>query len=148
VALGLSPVAAWVAADGELTSRLLAPIVLGAGVTTWVAGFDVLYACQDERFDREHGLHSIPARFGIARAMLASRVLHGAAIAAFAAFGTIAGLGIAYLAGVVVAAVLLVWQHRLLRPDDLSRIQTAFFTANGGVALGLFAAGCADLYLR
>lgn len=147
VALGCSPVAAWVAADAVFGPRLWAPVVLGAGVAAWVAGFDVLYACQDEQFDRAAGLHSLPARLGARGAMWCSRALHLGAVAAFAAFGALAGLGPAYHVGVVLALVLMVWQHALLRPRDLSRIQTAFFTANGLLALGLFAAGCVDLYL-
>lgn len=146
VALGLSPVAAWLAADGEFGPRLWTPTVLGAAVANWVAGFDVLYACQDEAFDRAHGLHSIPARFGAARAMSVARVLHGLALLGFAAFGVMVPLGSAYGVGIVVAGALLIWQHRLLRPGDLRHIHTAFFTANGSLAVLMFAAGCVDLY--
>jgi 4-hydroxybenzoate polyprenyltransferase len=147
VALGLSPVAAWVAVDGELSARLLAPLSLGVGVAFWVAGFDILYSCQDAAFDRENGLHSLPARFGPRGAMLVSRGLHGLALACFAGFGLLVPLGIGYQGGVLLSAGLLFWQHRLLRPDDLSRIQAAFFTANGTIAIVMFAAGAADLYL-
>ncbi len=146
VALGISPLAAWLAADGAFSARTLAPAVLGAGVATWVAGFDVLYACQDEAFDRAHGLFSLPARLGARGAMWCARVLHCCAVAGFVGFGLLVPLGPVFLSGVGVAALLLVWQHRLLRPDDLSRIQMAFFTANGTIALLLFAAGCVDLY--
>ena len=147
IALGLSPLAAWVAADGAFSARLAAPLVLGAGVALWVAGFDVLYACQDEAFDRAHGLHSIPARFGVRRAMWCSRALHTGAVVGFASFGLLVPLGIAYQAGVGLAVGLLVWEHRLLRPDQLARIQSAFFTANGAIAIAMFAAGCIDIYL-
>jgi 4-hydroxybenzoate polyprenyltransferase len=147
VALGISPVAAWVAADGAFGPRLWAPLVLGGGVAAWVAGFDVLYACQDVAFDRQAGLHSLPARLGARGAMWCSRALHALAVAAFAAFGVLAPLGVAYQVGVGLALVLMVWQHALLRPRDLSRIQTAFFTANGLLAVVLFVAGCFDLYL-
>ncbi len=147
VALGLSPLAAWLAADGAFGPRLLAPLVLGLAVTTWVAGFDVLYACQDEDFDRAHGLHSIPARFGAFCAMACSRALHTAAVVLFAAFGLLVPLGIAFQAGVGLTVLLLVWQHRLLRPEDLSRIHVAFFTANGTIAVVMFVAGCVDIYL-
>jgi 4-hydroxybenzoate polyprenyltransferase len=146
IALGLSPVAAWLAADGTFGPRLWTPTVLGAAVATWVAGFDVLYACQDEAFDRAHGLHSIPARLGAARAMSVARALHVLALLGFAAFGVLAPLGPAYGSGVVVAGALLFWQHRLLRPGDLRHIHTAFFTANGTLAVLMFAAGCVDLY--
>jgi 4-hydroxybenzoate polyprenyltransferase len=146
VALGLSPVAAWLAADGAFGPRLWTPAVLGAGVATWVAGFDVLYACQDEAFDRAHGLHSLPVRLGAARAMWCARGLHALALVGFAAFGVMVPLGRAYDLGIVVAGALLFWQHRLLRPGDLRHIHTAFFTANGTLAILMFAAGCADLY--
>ena len=147
VALGISPVAAWFAADGVFSARLYAPVVLGSAVALWVAGFDVLYACQDDEFDRERGLRSLPVLLGRRRAMWLSRALHLLALVGFAAFGLMAGLTLAYLVGVGLAAGLLIWQHRLLRPDDLSRIQAAFFTANGTLAVVMFAAGCVDLYL-
>lgn len=147
IALGLSPVAAWVAADGAFGPRLWAPVVLGAAVAAWVAGFDVLYACQDEQFDREAGLHSLPAWLGARAAMWCSRALHLLAAAGFVGFGLLAPLGIAFQIGVGLAVLLMVWQHALLRPRDLSRIQTAFFTANGMLAVAMFTAGCIDLYL-
>ena len=146
VALGISPLAAWLTVDGVFSARACAPAVLGGGVAFWVAGFDVLYACQDETFDRAHGLFSLPSRLGARRAMWCARGLHCLAVAGFAGFGLLAPLGPVFLTGVGAAAVLLAWQHRLLRPDDLSRIQMAFFTANGTIALLLFAAGCVDLY--
>ncbi|MBL9078876.1 MAG: UbiA family prenyltransferase [Planctomycetes bacterium] len=146
IALGLSPVAAWLAADGAFGPRLWAPAVLGCGVAAWVAGFDVLYACQDEAFDRTAGLHSLPVRLGARGAMWCSRVLHALALGGFAAFGWLA-LGAAWQVGVGLALSLMVWQHALLRPHDLSRIQTAFFTANGAIAVVMFVAGCLDLYL-
>jgi len=147
IALGISPVAAWLAADGAFSSRTLVPAGLGFGVALWVAGFDILYACQDEAFDRRHGLHSVPAWLGARRAMLTSRALHAASLVCFAWFGFAVPLGYAYQGGVVLSAGLLVWQHRLLRPNDLSRIHTAFFMANGTIAVGIFVAGCLDLYL-
>lgn len=147
LALGLSPVAAWLAADGAFSARLLAPTVLGCGVALWVAGFDVLYACQDEAFDRAHGLRSIPAWLGPRRAMFVSRALHALALAGFGGFGLLAPLGACFLGGLLLCAALLVWQHRLLRPDDLSRMQSAFFTANGAIAIAMLAAGALDLYL-
>ena len=145
-ALGLAPVAAWVAARGDLAA-LGAPLLLGAAVACWVAGFDVLYACQDEAFDRTHGLHSVPAALGPHRAMLVSRGLHGCAAVLFLAFGWRAGLGIAYAGGVAAAVALLWWQHRLLRPGDLARIHTALFTANGLLSVVMLAAGALDLYV-
>lgn len=147
VALGVSPVAAWLAVDGAFGPRLWAPFVLGLAVATWVAGFDVLYACQDEAFDRQRGLFSWPARFGARPAMRIARLLHGAAILGFVGFGLLVPLGLCWQGGIVAAAGLLVWQHRLLRPDDLSRIHMAFFTANGIIAVLLFAAGSLDLWV-
>jgi len=146
IALGVSPVAAWFAADGEFSARLYAPVVLGVSVALWVAGFDVLYACQDDDFDRERGLRSLPVLLGRRGAMWISRLLHVLAPAGFLWFGAMVGLQQVYFGGVALAAGLLIWQHRLLRPNDLSRIQAAFFTANGSLAVVMFAAGCVDLY--
>jgi 4-hydroxybenzoate polyprenyltransferase len=146
-ALGIAPVAAWLAVDGAFGPRLVAPATLGAAVACWVAGFDVLYACQDEAFDRAHGLFSLPSRLGARGAMRVARLLHVLAFAGFVAFGLLAPLGAAYLAAAALAAGLLVWQHRLLRPGDPAHVQTAFFTANGTIAVAMFAAGCVDLYV-
>lgn len=147
VALGLSPLAAWLAADGAFGPRTVAPAVLGAAVAVWVAGFDVLYACQDEEFDRTHGLYSLPVRLGAGRAMWLARLLHALALLGFVLFGLLVPLGWLYQVGVGLAALLLAWQHRLLRPGDLRRIDMAFFTANGTIAVVMFAIGCLDLYL-
>lgn len=146
IALGLSPVAAAVAAGGSLAAAWGAPALLGAAVALWVAGFDVLYACQDEAFDRAAGLHSIPAVFGARSARWASRLLHLGAFVLFAAYGSAAGLGVAWAGGLVLAGGLLGWQHWLLRGGDLARIDAAFFTANGLLSAAMFAAGCLDLY--
>jgi 4-hydroxybenzoate polyprenyltransferase len=145
-ALGISPLAAWIAADAAFGPRLWAPFCLGLGVAVWVAGFDILYACQDEAFDRRIGLHSLPARFGARTAMHLARALHVGALTGFVTFGQLVPLGPAYLVGCGIAAALLVWQHRLLAPRDLSRIDMAFFTANGTLAILMFAAGCLDLW--
>lgn len=147
VALGVSPLAAWLAADGAFGPRLWAPLVLGSGVACWVAGFDVLYACQDDEFDRRRGLHSLPVLLGRRAAMWGSRGLHVLAVLGFFWFGWLTGLRTAYLGGVALAGVLLWWQHRLIGPNDLTRIQAAFFTANGALAVVMFAAGCLDVYL-
>jgi 4-hydroxybenzoate polyprenyltransferase len=147
VALGIAPLAAWLAADGAFGPRLWAPFVLGLAVATWVGGFDVLYACQDVEFDRRHGLYSWPAKLGAQRALAVARLLHVLAVAGFVLFGWCAGLGVAWWTGVAAAAALLAFQHRLVGPLDLSRIDMAFFTANGIIAILLFIAGCADLYV-
>lgn len=150
IALGLAPVAAWVAAidHGGVApgTGIWMPLLLGGAVALWVAGFDVLYACQDEAFDRDHGLHSIPAAIGARAAMWLARGLHVAAFVGFAAFGLAVGLRRGYLLALIVAGGLLVWQHRLLRPGDLRRIHTAFFTANGTLSVVILVGGCVDLY--
>ncbi|MBK8098271.1 MAG: UbiA family prenyltransferase [Planctomycetes bacterium] len=152
VALGLAPIAAWIAAADHTGgvaagTSLWMPLLLGGAVALWVAGFDVLYACQDEAFDRAHGLHSIPAAIGAPAAMWLARGLHATAFSGFAAFGVAAGLQRGYLMALVAAAGLLIWQHRLLRPGDLRRIHTAFFTANGTLSVVILVGGCVDLYL-
>ncbi len=132
--LGIAPVGAWLAVTGRFA---VPPFVLAAAVTLWVAGFDVIYSLQDEAFDRARGLHSLPAVLGGARALAVARVLHLLAVAGFAAFAALAGGGAWRWAAVGAAAALLVWQHRLVRPDDLSRVDAAFFTANGLLSVGM-----------
>jgi 4-hydroxybenzoate polyprenyltransferase len=127
----------------------LAPeaLLLGFAVGVWIAGFDVLYACQDVEFDRASGLHSIPARFGIPAALTVARVLHVLTVGALAALGLLMGLGPVYWLGVLVAAGLLVYEHSLLKADDLSRLDMAFFNVNGYIAVILFLATAGDLAL-
>jgi len=127
IALGIAPIAGWLAVSGELA---LAPCLLGAAVMLWVAGFDLLYACQDVEFDRSEGLFSVPARFGVGRALTLARVLHAGALAALAAVGPTLDLHPIYWAGIAVIAALLVWEHRLVRPEDLARLDVAFFNMN------------------
>ena len=147
LALGLSPLGAWVAGAGGLVGDLRVPLVLGAAVMTWVAGFDVIYACQDESVDRRLGLHSIPARWGIRGALRLSTLLHAVAIVCFAAVAHLAHLGWIYGAAVAVVAVLLAVEHAIVRPDSLARVNVAFFTLNGIVALVLGGAGILDALL-
>lgn len=146
-ALGIAPVAAWLAVRGVFTEDILAAVLLGVGVMVWVAGFDILYACQDEDFDRARGLHSIPVRLGAAGALALARGLHVLAALGFTGFGLVAARGPAFFVGLAGAGVLLVAQHRLVRPGDLARIDMAFFTMNGSVGLLLLAATAADLYV-
>jgi 4-hydroxybenzoate polyprenyltransferase len=146
LALGLAPPAACLAATGGFDARLVPAATLGAGVAAWVCGFDMLYACQDVAFDRGHGLYSLPARIGVAPTLWASRALHALAVALFAAFGWLAGLGPAFQIGVALAAGFLVYEHLLLRPDDLSRMNAAFFTMNGLVGLALLSAAAIAVY--
>ena len=144
VAIGLAPIGAWSAITATVDPRSL---VLGLAVATWIAGFDLLYACQDIEFDRATGLHSVPARFGIAATLRASSLLHVLTVGALVATGLLMGLGAVYWLGVLVAAGLLVYEHSLLKPDDLSRLDLAFFNVNGYIAVILFAATAGDIAL-
>lgn len=146
--LAIAPLGGWLAVTGSFSGDLWIPLSLAAAVTTWVAGFDLIYACQDVAFDRAHGLHSIPARFGVSAALRASSAFHGATIGLMAFLGLRAELGAPYWIALLVAAGLLVWQHRLVKPDDFSRVDMAFFTLNGWVSVGLFAGTALDLATR
>lgn len=147
LALGLAPPAAWLAVRGDLQGDLAVPLLLAAAVIAWVAGFDLIYSCQDEAFDREAGLHSVPARFGVGVALGLSRALHVVTVLLLVAVWSRAELSWAYLAAIAVAVALLVWEHRLVSPRDLSRVNTAFFTLNGWVGVGLFVGLALDLAL-
>jgi 4-hydroxybenzoate polyprenyltransferase len=145
-ALGLAPPAAWIAATGALGPSIMAPCALGLGVLLWVMGFDILYACQDEAFDREQGLHSLPARVGRPTALHIAALAHLWAIPLFWWFGHQVDLGVLYYAGVGLAAVVLFIEHRVVRPDDLSRVNVAFFTMNGLVGVVMLVCTLLDLY--
>jgi len=134
--LSIAPTGAWIAVRGALDSPV--PLLLSLVVMLWTAGFDVLYACQDYDFDVQAGLHSIPKQFGIARALIIARLLHIGAFVALVALYWITHLGIFALIGVVATAALLFYQHRLVRSDDLSKLNAAFFTTNAFVSLILF----------
>jgi 4-hydroxybenzoate polyprenyltransferase len=134
--LAMAPVGAWLAIRGAFAP---APIVLGLAVLCWVAGFDTLYACQDVAFDRAAGLHSLPARLGVARALVVARGLHALAVALLALVWGLAPLHPVYLVGVAAVAALLVYEHSLVRADDLSRIDAAFFAVNGWISVGYLA---------
>src|SRR5918912_3034648 len=134
--LSIAPTGAWVAVRGSLDSPV--PLLLSLVVLLWTAGFDVLYACQDCEFDRAAGLRSIPARLGVARALWVSRLLHAGAFAALAGLYFLTALGWPALAGVAATGALLVYQHSLVRADDLSRLNAAFFTTNAFVSVILF----------
>ena len=145
LALALAPLGAWIAVRGTLEGDLAPVLWLAVSVLTWVAGFDLIYSCQDAEFDRAEGLHSIPARFGIAGALRFSAVLHILTAGCLGAFWWSAELG--WIHGIVTlaACVLLVWEHSLVKPDDLSRVNMAFFTMNGWVGVGLFLGLVLDL---
>jgi 4-hydroxybenzoate polyprenyltransferase len=143
-ALMLAPVAAWIAVRGELAA---APFVLGGAVLLWVAGFDIIYACQDVDFDRSHGLRSVPARLGVPAALRIAAACHlGMIVLLFLLPLVFPLLGGVYLAGIVLVALLLAYEHWLVRPDDLTRVNTAFFNVNAVVSVGLFLLGALDLY--
>ena len=144
LALGLAPVGAWIGVRGAFGWPSL---VLGLGVLCWVAGFDMIYACQDVAFDRRTGLNSLPARLGKARALAVSALCHVGAIVLFASLTLVEGLGLFYLAAVGLAAVLLAWEQSLVTPRDLTRLNTAFFTLNGWVSILIFLGGFVDLLL-
>jgi 4-hydroxybenzoate polyprenyltransferase len=142
--LGIAPAAAWIAMRGSLDARIC---WLSAAVMFWTAGFDVIYACQDFEFDTAEGLFSIPRRFGIARALLIARFLHLAMIGCLVALVVVFQLGALSVAGVLAVVILLVYEHGLVKPDDLSRVNAAFFTVNGYVSLLFFAFWAADILL-
>jgi len=142
--LGIAPAAAWIAMRGSLDPRIL---WLTAAVTLWTAGFDIIYACQDYAFDVHAGLHSIPKRFGIARALWFARILHLGMLACLVALVRSFGLGAVADAGIAAVAGLLLWEHRLVRADDLSRIDAAFFTMNGYVSVIFFVFWATDIFL-
>jgi 4-hydroxybenzoate polyprenyltransferase len=142
-ALMLAPLGAWVAIRSEIA---WAPLVLGAAVLLWVAGFDMIYACQDFDFDVRMRLRSVPARFGIAAALRMAAVCHLAMVALLFLLPLVySGFGTIYLVGVAAIAVLLAYEHWLVRPDDLSRVNQAFFWVNAVVSLGLLVVGLVDL---
>ena len=141
--LGLAPVAGWLCVTPHFD---LATVLFGLGVTCWVAGFDVLYSSQDAAFDRTRGLHSMPVRFGVGGALSLARLLHGGAVVLFALAGWGAALNWGYFGVLAVTAGLLWFEHRLITQDDLSRINTAFFTINGVVAASLFLGVLLDLF--
>ena len=144
-ALGIAPAAAWIAVRGSLDARIL---LLTAAVTFWVAGFDVLYACQDFDFDRQTGLHSIPRHLGIVRAFWVARAFHVIMLGLLVALLWSFGLGKVAGAGVLVVAALLAYEHSLVSSDDLSKLNAAFFTMNGMISVLFLAFVAGDLLLR
>jgi 4-hydroxybenzoate polyprenyltransferase len=142
LALGIAPAAAWIAVRGNLDPRIL---LLTAAVTFWVGGFDVLYACQDHDFDRRHGLFSVPRAFGISRSLWIARLMHLVMLLLLLALVSIFGLGKLAFAGVGAVALLLLYEHSLVSATDLSRMNAAFFTMNGIIALVFFCFVAADI---
>lgn len=140
--IGLSPLGAWVSVTGSFD---LSSWLLYGTVALWIAGFDIIYATQDFEYDRNAGLHSIPARFGVSGALWIARGMHAITAAGFIALFWMTDLGWAYLAGTVVSISLLFYQHWMVRPNDLSRVPTAFFGMNGTLSVVLFAFTLFDL---
>jgi 4-hydroxybenzoate polyprenyltransferase len=144
-ALGIAPAAAWIAVRGSLDPRIL---LLTAAVTFWVGGFDVLYACQDYDFDRQAGLHSLPRYFGIRAALWVARVFHLLMVGLLIALLLVFGLGKVAAFGVLAVVLLLLYEHSLVRPNDLSKLNAAFFTMNGVISVVFLVFVAADLRLR
>ena len=136
-ALAISPTAAWIAVRGAIDSEV--PLLLSLFVLMWTAGFDVMYACQDYDFDKKAGLRSIPARFGIARSLWIARLFHFQAFIVLMLLYLVSGLGVAALIGIGAVTLLLVYQHTLVKANDLSKMNAAFFTTNAFVSIILFA---------
>ncbi|MGE3820051.1 MAG: UbiA-like polyprenyltransferase [Isosphaeraceae bacterium] len=141
-ALMLAPIAAWIALRGDLDWP---PVLLGLAVLFWVTGFDVIYACQDLEFDRQAGLHSIPKRLGIVGALRLAAASHVAMAACLVGLGVVGPFGPIYFVGLGLIAALLVYEHAIVRPDDLSRVNLAFFQVNVVISMGLLAIGLVDL---
>jgi 4-hydroxybenzoate polyprenyltransferase len=144
LALAIAPIGAWLAVRGTFSLEIL---VLGLAVLLWTSGFDLLYSCQDADFDREQGLRSLPARFGVPAALATARVLHAVAFLALLGFCWAASLGIAAFSSVAVAGIVMAWSHSLVRADDLSRVGLAFFQANVTVSVLVLAGTAWDCLL-
>jgi 4-hydroxybenzoate polyprenyltransferase len=141
----VAPVGAWLAVTDTVGT---APVLLGIAVGTWIGGFDLIYSCQDAEVDRRIGSRSFPARFGIRAALITSCVVHAGTLAAFIGFGVSAGLGAVWQVGMALTGLVLIYEHAIVRPSDLSRVNRAFFTANGVIGIGLFGFALADLVLH
>jgi len=149
LALSLAPLGAWLAVSGRPAdlAELQVPVFLALAVLFWLAGFDIIYAIQDYAFDRAQGLYSIPARFGVAPSLILSSLFHVATVALLLLVGVSAGLGMVYWIGLAGVTAILAWEHRLVTPGDLSRINKAFFDVNAYVSLGYFIATLADVLI-
>ena len=144
-ALSVAPIGAWIAITGRLNAEIL---LLAGAVLAWVSGFDIIYACQDVAFDRAHGIYSIPQRFGVRRGLTIARGLHAVSFLLMAAVGVSFGLGTIYTAGLVVVAGLMVYEHSLVKPDDLSRLGVAFMNVNAAISTVFFAFTLGDVLWR
>ena len=147
LALAIAPIGAWLAvADAPITlEELSVPVYLGLAVVFWLAGFDIIYSLQDHDFDRAHGLHSIPVRFGIAGALRLSSLCHFLTAVFLGAVGVAARMGPIYWIGLVCVSTMLLWEHCIVKPGDLSRINKAFFDFNAYISIGYFFATLGDV---
>jgi 4-hydroxybenzoate polyprenyltransferase len=142
LSLSVAPIGAWIAVTGTLDPEILA---LGGAVLLWVAGFDIIYATNDADFDRKFGAFSIPQRFGVTRALWIARFLHLSAFFAMLSVGQVFGLGVVYYAGVLGIGFLLIYEHRLVKPDDLSRAGIAFMNLNAAISVAYFVFTAVDI---
>ncbi|RKU32943.1 4-hydroxybenzoate octaprenyltransferase [Candidatus Poribacteria bacterium] len=142
--LSIAPIGAWIAIKGQFDWT---PMLLGLAVLLWTAGFDIIYACQDFDFDRKHRLYSIPAKFGIRLALWISSVLHVVMVAVLLGVTLLTDLGVVYLIGVGIVIIILIYEHAIVKPHDLSRVNLAFFTLNGVVSLVLMTLSVVDMVL-
>ncbi|HIE27619.1 TPA: 4-hydroxybenzoate octaprenyltransferase [Candidatus Poribacteria bacterium] len=142
LSLAIAPVGAWIAIKGEFA---FVPLLLGLAVMLWTAGFDIIYACQDKEFDEKFGIYSIPKRFGIKRALQISSAMHLITVLVLLSLPLLSELRYIYLSGVGLVSILLVYEHAIVKPNDLSRVNLAFFTLNGMVSLGLMVMSVADI---
>lgn len=145
LALSVAPIGAWIAIAGSLDPEIL---LLGGAVLAWVSGFDIIYACQDVEFDRGHGVNSIPQRFGVLRGLAIARALHAISFLLMVAVGARFGLGVIYAAGLVVVVGLMVYEHRLVKPDDFSRLGVAFMNVNAAISAVFFVFTLGDVLWR
>ncbi|MYW01521.1 menaquinone biosynthesis prenyltransferase MqnP [Streptomyces sp. SID3343] len=145
VAQAIGPIGAWLAVTGEWSWKA---VVLGLAVGTWIGGFDLIFGCQDVAADRAHGVKSVPAKWGIANALNASKITHVVTTLLFVWFGALVGAGFFWWLGLLVVAAAFVYEHSLLKPDDLSKLNRAFFTTNGFIGIALFCCALLDLSVR
>lgn len=144
VALAAAPVGAWIAVAGEVSYAVL---FLGLSVGVWIAAFDVIYGCQDVAFDKTHGLHSMAVRFGVDGALKLSKYMHGISIFGFTVVGVLLNLHFIYYIGVALAAIVLIYQHSIVSPDDLRQVTQRYFMRNGLVSILLFIFTVISLYM-
>lgn len=146
---GIAPIGGWIAVNPTISvANLLPPLLLGLGVAAWVGGFDLIYSCQDLEFDRKMGLHSIPARFSVAASLALSTLMHILTIALLAVVGILLHLGLIYWLGLAIASILIVYEHQLVSPTDLSKLNVAFFNMNGYIAVVVFVCTFLAIFIR